>query len=90
MSGHTPGPWRLVEKGGAPRTVMALKDKTVCTYPYSFGKVDEANLRAIAAVPDLLRCLEVLLAHKPGATGARVDTARENARAALAKARGTP
>jgi hypothetical protein len=84
---HTPGPWRV-----NGRFVMALKEKTVCEVPQFgviHGKVDAANIRLIAAAPELLEalkcCMCVLRTVSPGGDG---DPDVEFARAAIAKAEG--
>lgn len=56
MSKHTPGPW--LTDG---RSVFAMEQKQICEVPAKgirSGKVDVANARLIAAVPELLKALK--------------------------------
>ena len=82
--GFTPGPWLL-----SGRTVYALNDEGFNRFSalvqdaHTPGDELEANARLMAAAPELLLALECLLK-------ADHDDVRAMARAALAKARGTP
>jgi hypothetical protein len=101
MSGHTPGPWRM-----DGTTVYALTDtkeqnRFWCSVQSvrraEYGEASDAevfaNARLIAAAPDLLEALRWLAgcAGKLGVYPVRdLDEALERARAAIAKAEGTP
>ena len=99
----TPGPW-VVERGGELRPPnerlitahLGLNDNGVMmirsvgrTFGHAAPAECEANARAIAAVPDLIKALEVILAGSPhdcGHDDCAVCIASRLARAALAKA----
>ena len=98
MSGHTPGPW-LVEG----RTVYALNDdgynrfSALVQDAHTPGDELEANARLIAAAPELLEALEDIANDyaerfdmDSQSTNPGMKVVVENARAAIAKARGTP
>lgn len=61
----TPGPWKAVTGGAAENTVIAEDGFIVATvnqFAASFGnKQDDANARLIAAAPELLHALQMLL-----------------------------
>ena len=77
---HTPGPWefdpidRVVVKGGSEIAYMARS-------------ANGADVRLIAAAPELLTALETL-ERLAGLPSMQDDPARVKARAAIAKARG--
>jgi len=84
-NGHTPGPWIARKAGGSGwpgQRGWAIDynedQEQVVDFVY-----EEADARLIAAAPDLLEALECLLK-------ADRDDVRAMARAAIAKARGTP
>jgi len=95
MSDHTPGPWELIGDAIMPDPRRHLPDTMLgIANIQDHGSdrplaVHRANARLIAAAPDLLEALEALTANyadvEPGGSK-NVDKAR----AALAKARGTP
>lgn len=81
---HTPGPW-LIEKDGSAEhrnkaNVIRGADGTMIVY----GQANDADARLIAAAPDLLDALQVML------DAAQHDITQECdiARAAIAKAIG--
>jgi len=92
MSGFTPGPW-VIEKDSDAYCIASVGNLVIMP---SSGKVKhdntEADARLIAAAPELLRALDdLLIAYcDPGNQGSDHDEKVEAARAALAKARGTP
>lgn len=83
MSGFTPGPW-VVERADDAYCIANVGNLVIIP---GGGKVKhdnaEADARLIASAPDLLEALECLL--EMGHT-----KAGDLARAAIAKARGTP
>ena len=80
---HTPGPWTEFEPTDTLHAVRSVLGKIVADVGYS-GTIegDKANARLIAASPDLLEALEVLLSNNSFLTGESI------ARAAIAKATG--
>ena len=100
MSAHTPGPWSWIDGDGNEGTLSAPSGKVIDSAPYegmffsSDGDVT-ANQALIAAAPELLQALEMLLrrrmavAKKIGAGDADGSDGRYAvARNAIAKARG--
>jgi len=83
---HTPGPWDVCEDDinvYAPNSDTAITNQDHICAP---DKVEAAaNARLIAAAPELLEALRVLLAH--GGTAYEAH-AKEKAREAIAKADG--
>ena len=77
-NGHTPGPWSFRGCEGGWAIDFNEDQEQVVDFVY-----EEADARLIAAAPDLLEALECLLK-------ADHDDVRAMARAAIAKARGTP
>lgn len=63
MSKHTPGPWKVVENGGRMVGVMKGRSWVVYKSGNDCMMTDEleANANLIAAAPDLLEALELLL-----------------------------
>jgi len=93
MSGHTPGPW-VVERADDAYCIASVGNLVVMP---SSGKVKhdntEADARLISAAPDLLEALEMIVAEADSytaRTGKPVYNWLDQARAAIAKARGTP
>jgi hypothetical protein len=98
---HTPGPWNV---GDMATQIRAGPQRIASTEPSGRrpgGETDIANARLIAAAPELLAALEAIYAlfpcHWDRVDGAAVvmpervpqlDAAFEQARAAIAKARG--
>ena len=83
MSKHTPGPW---EKAEPFATVRAPGRPCIADCGSRSDLDAQANARLIAAAPDLLAALEYIMAWTPNDWNA--ETARDMARAAIAKARG--
>ena len=82
---HTPGPWKTIKTFGGVTHVMTQDDKSIALlrgykHPYS------ANARLIAAAPDLLDALLMVL-DDPNALDGRPRT-YEYVCAAVAKATG--
>ena len=78
MSGHTPGPWFI--DSGMPDVIVDDEGGVIAE------NVHELDTRLIAAAPDLLEALELIL----GVVSVRIDDPRiglfDHARAAIAKA----
>lgn len=92
MSGFTPGPW-VIEKAADAYCIASVGNLVIMP---SSGKVKhdntEADARLIAAAPDLLEALEMIVAEADSytaRTGKPVYNWLDQARAAIAKARGT-
>jgi len=84
MSKHTPGPWAVADVG---EVVVCATGRTLCDVYSSPATGDEqadADAHLIAAAPDMLAALELLL---PYLEDCRMDS---EARAAIAKAKGQP
>lgn len=97
MSKHTPGPWINAGNGDIiaihPTQCGGVKD--VCTVYMTESDEDDANARLIAAAPDLLAALEMILpilldwhSDFPDSVGSKEEPAVRAARAAIAKAKG--
>lgn len=97
MSGFTPGPW-VVERADDAYCIANVGNLVIMPCA---GKVKhdntEADARLIAAAPDLLEALEDIANDyaerfdmDSQSTNPGMKVVVENARAALAKARGTP
>ena len=91
---HTPGPWHVhIEKhawGQTPHITssakVGLEDASICTFNgllYRSESETECNAKLIAAAPDLLRAVELLLAYNEMG---KDHAANVFARAVLAKA----
>lgn len=86
MSKHTPGPWEFVPAGVEPVVQKAGE------FPHGFicnvgSQNFVADARLIAAAPDLLEALKMVLQH------GRIDNSEERMNvvsAAIAKAEGRP
>jgi hypothetical protein len=98
MSGHTPGPWSIFDHHDATRiNVRGPNEEFVadCADGFYSDETDDwvmadeslPNARLIAAAPNLLAALEVLLAEAHPRAG-RVTEGQRLACAAIAKARG--
>lgn len=99
MSGHTPGPW-TVEDGHTQRDSGGIRywqitdgqDAIACNqfcYAGSSPEVNAANARLIAAAPDLLAALEMMIADFADYPASeRPCLAFDRARAAIARAKG--
>lgn len=101
MSTHTPGPWVLEPNASGGTNFRCSWGVIGCVLPgNSFvpggpNQVPEqaANARLIAAAPDLLAALIDVIGWVPGAAAWHTDAplkAVDKARAAIAKATGTP
>jgi hypothetical protein len=102
MSKHTPGPWMFAPSNSAnvaghvvprPRPDgIGLVTNIATIRPHKWGAHEvEANARLIAAAPELYEALERTmnwLASYPGGGTMGIDGPYEQARAALAKAKG--
>ena len=96
---HTPGPWKVYECTDGTTNICGNRDYPdgVCKMLWSGKKQrDEANARLIATAPEMLAA--VIEAHNvleaaalcltPRGSRSRLDSAIEQARAAIAKATG--
>lgn len=81
---HTPGPWSRVI---APTQIVA-GPKIIANINHKLVPEADANARLIAAAPEMLAALRLILASGPLANGMRDDAAMEQAREAVAKALG--
>lgn len=69
MSKHTPGPWQMSTTGfnvGMTRLsqdwVIHNKDDIICSFPVNFtDPTAEANARLIAAAPEMLAALKMMV-----------------------------
>lgn len=91
--GFTPGPW-VVQRAADAYCIASIGNLVIMP---SSGKVKhdntEADARLIAAAPDLLEALEMIVAEADSytaRTGKPVYNWLDQARGAIAKARGTP
>lgn len=91
-NGHTPGPWSFRGCDGGWAIDFNEDQEQVVDYVY-----EEADARLIAAAPELLEALEDLANDyaerfdmDSQSTNPGMKVVVENARAAIAKARGTP
>jgi hypothetical protein len=95
MSQHTPGPWFVVNIGADDEPMMSVKaariagqeprhEVAICATGDSPQEMEDANARLIAAAPELLEALEMLMDE---ATTDQ-NLAAIKALAAIAKARG--
>lgn len=90
--GHTPGPWSFRGCDGGWAIDFNEDQEQVVDYVY-----EEADARLIAAAPELLEALEDIANDyaerfdmDSQSTNPGMKVVVENARAAIAKARGTP
>jgi hypothetical protein len=87
---HTPGPWSVGQYPEDPNNYIVTHDQTICTtdqgYYESAAQIDTAeqaaNAALIAAAPDLLEALEILITHAPN------NACETKIRALIAKAKG--
>lgn len=91
-NGHTPGPWSFRGCEGGWAIDFNEDQEQVVDYVY-----EEADARLIAAAPELLEALEDIANDyaerfdmDSQSTNPGMKVVVENARAAIAKARGTP
>ena len=96
MSAHTPGPWEVegdqivTTDAGIPICSTPLADEIAWGGPDLINEV-EANARLIAAAPDLLATVKLLIERAcphPDEMTPEEYAALESARAAIAKAEG--
>ena len=100
---HTPGPWIIDGGSWTPRTQHLIRAKAVycdawIPVAHCYEPEAAANVRLIAAAPDLLAALQRLasiadegavLRHETGKpTWSFIDEVKQSARAAIAKATG--
>ena len=87
MSKHTPGLWVAKNDGGRPYIMAGGINIALTIGPFAYGMELEANANArlIAAAPDLLNALEMIMAK---VAGCERDPEYEAARAAIAKVKG--
>ena len=104
MSKHTPGPWAVEGEDcqaivlSPSGWIIAQTDHIHSKDPSQWEDIHMANMRLIAAAPDLLESLEDLLSNldemglatMPGDTFENMRETVDRARAAIAKAEGTP
>ena len=94
MSKHTPGPWSFYDDsndGKTNRIEIVAIGKTVARIYHSVPDEDLPNARLIAAAPELLASLQIMVDRfidTEGSFGAWENEAIEVARAAIAKATG--
>ena len=96
MSGHTPGPWVVRERGLGYGVETQMGTTVATCWRFNRGIADatpsmeEANARLIAAAPDLLEALERLveLGFSDRLYSDEEDVAWENVEKVIQKARG--
>ena len=96
MKQHTPGPWAILDRAEDSRTHVSNGAHIVCTLgtTRTDGSPNHsANAALIAAAPDLLSALNLLLdklhAHAPGLiTNQHTESAITKAEMAISKAKG--
>jgi hypothetical protein len=95
MTKHTPGPWRTEQAFNSAQVhIVAAVDgleRSIATDIWCDGDEQEANVNLIVAAPDLLEALEMIVAEADSytaRTGKPVYNWLDQARAAIAKARG--
>jgi hypothetical protein len=87
----TPGPWEVKYKNGETQLLMSDGDIHMCNmHYYPWVPENDADWHLIAAAPDLYEALEAVLSSIPdmGNYYDGAEDAFEQARTALAKARG--
>lgn len=82
---HTPGPWAYRTEDGYCGEIVASNGTFLCAFA---DDPSEANARLIAAAPDLLDALSVLLAAVQRSVCEGSGPAQDLAHAAIAKAAG--
>lgn len=88
---HTPGPWTYRAYSTHPHHIIEAEDREGVAYTMDHEADSKANATLIAAAPDLLAALERLLnaeALVDDEYYAEIEAAEEQARAAIAKAKG--
>ncbi|OOE15148.1 hypothetical protein BSR09_00660 [Stutzerimonas degradans] len=90
-NGHTPGPWRAVQASNSGQVHILAEvngyDRAISMDIWNDCDEQEANVRLIAAAPDLLEALEHCV-DSLGSEFALPSECIQQARAAIAKARG--
>lgn len=86
MSKHTPGPWNMAGPNTISNAAKTIGIAHISTYSVEQSEA-EANVRLIAAAPDLLEALRTIVIH---AASVQMDPqwAVKVARSAIAKATG--
>lgn len=94
MSKHTPGPWEQVADSIKSRTadcvvvrLPAQTDRVGDESPEQIARWD-ADARLIAAAPELLEALELIVSFVDAGQGTWTLEDQQKARAAIAKAKG--
>jgi hypothetical protein len=92
MSDHTPGPWEVGQYGNSFIVTAKANSYDVAVVRNIGNEDNEANARLIAAAPELLAALQRYMEVCPADedTTAAFQEAANNARAAIAKATGSP
>lgn len=89
MSKHTPGPWRVVDSWNDHMVEGQNGEEIIWQDgPHETPTINKANACLIAAAPDLLEALENLADYIDERAGDNECRPLENARAAIAKAKG--
>lgn len=83
---HTPGPWDKV-KHTVDHTYLGTKEKPIAEICPLYGAESEANLRLIAAAPEILEALRGIVENCCINCGDNCDLLKEG-RAAIDKAKG--
>ena len=92
MSKHTPGPWVSIRYLDSRFYELGSNEfHARLAFTHGEGDTDEANMRLIAAAPDLLKALESMLQSfliTQSLDDYPIDAPCNKARAAIAKAKG--
>lgn len=88
MSKHTPGPWFSQYDDNGFYKIGSEAVGLNIAFTFGESDADEANVRLMAAAPNLLEALENLADYVDEWVGDNECRPLENARAAIAKARG--
>ena len=86
---HTPGPWHLADEGSqiAIQTFSPHPTGTLAR-TYRMDELARSDSRLIAAAPELLEALQMLMPQDPQETDSYDRAMWKNARAAIARATG--
>lgn len=87
---HTPGPWKVDEDAPVIVSAQDGTDIAIASGRAERGTVQEANARLIAAAPEMLAALVILVRDFDSAVdhAPEYSAIADHARAAIAKARG--
>lgn len=91
---HTPGPWQVTPAGGISNGTEIVilnvfdKEREAFAMNNGFGNAAE-NAALISAAPELLEACEALLLHFPATNDPSDKLCLKQARAAIAKAKGS-